>query len=133
MPSLQLFIQDASSVATWTMNTPWDDFSGMLLVLWFYITSLFAETVDYLAAGIHQFSEWIQQPGALLSDCYSLLFCRTHDPTNNLEIQILCLVWFIAFWVVLVIPLLMGFGTAGVIAGGLYPQASTGTVGSLYR
>ncbi|KIM83567.1 hypothetical protein PILCRDRAFT_819207 [Piloderma croceum F 1598] len=97
MPSLPLFIQDASGAAAWAANTPLDDFWGMLLVLWFYIASLFAGTIDYLATGIHRLSEWIQQP----------------------EIQILCLVWFIVFWVVLFIPLLMGFGPAGVLAGSM--------------
>lgn len=39
---------------------------------------------------------------------------------GNLEIQVLCVVWFIVFWVVLAIPLLMGFGPAGVLAGRLF-------------
>jgi hypothetical protein len=125
MPSLQLFIQDASSAAAWAANTPLDDFWGMLLVLWFYIASLFAGAIDYIATEIHQLSEWIQQPGALLPDICPIVPYRTHDSTNDLEIQILCLVWFIVFWVVLFIPLLMGFGPAGVLAGELLAQAST--------
>jgi hypothetical protein len=70
--SLQLFIQDASGSAAWAANTPWDDFWSMLITLWYYIPSLFAGAIDYLATGIHRLSEWIQQPGALLSDIYAI-------------------------------------------------------------
>ena len=68
IPSLQLFIQDASGAAAWAANTPGDDFWGMPLVVWFYITSLCAGAIDYLATGIHQLSEWVQQPGELLQN-----------------------------------------------------------------
>ena len=85
MSSLQLFIQDASGAAAEAANTPGHDFGGMLLVLWFYITSLCAGAVNYLATGIHRLSEWIQQPGELLQNICPTLPCRSDGPTNNLE------------------------------------------------
>jgi len=82
--------------------------------VWAWFAALFASVVSFcapilpssFAEGTENVGEWITRNWAE----FSQFLLQDH-------VRKLLLVWFIVFWVVLFIPLILGFGPKGVLAG----------------
>jgi hypothetical protein len=96
-----------SHIGTWVESNP----SGHPL------SDAFAAIMAWISTASEKFAAWIARPGMCRDFCCKKVLDFLVIFLGYSEVWTLVIIWFIVFWIVLTIPLVVGFGPSGVMLG----------------
>jgi len=85
--------------------------------VWAWLVAFFASIGSWFAAGWHTVLPSVEDGAGQAGDWFSNYWRELSEFLVQPHIRDLLIVWFVVFWIALFIPLLLGFGPAGVLAG----------------